>query len=83
MRKVDEPFISTLTEEGKSIRLPSLVIVGEHDYVCIADFQKRTAEAYLRNHRVERLDCGHWIPLEKPKEFVALLKSFAESLNAA
>ncbi|KAF2264110.1 putative epoxide hydrolase [Lojkania enalia] len=84
MHKVDEPYNSTLTtEESKSIGLPSLVIVSEYDYVCVPDFQKPTANAYLCNHRIERLQCGHWIPLEKPTEFVALLKSFAKSSSAA
>lgn len=77
MRNVDETYAASLaTEESKSIGLPVLVIVGEYDYVCVPDFQKPTADAYLPNHRIERLQCGHWIPLEKPAELVELLKGF-------
>jgi soluble epoxide hydrolase/lipid-phosphate phosphatase len=84
MRHVDETYVATLTtEESKKIKLPALVIVGEHDYVCVPAFQTQTAEAYLRNHRIESLDCGHWIPLEEPVKFVSLLDKFARSLPGA
>ncbi|KAF1832753.1 putative epoxide hydrolase [Decorospora gaudefroyi] len=80
IRQVDAPYYATFTtEESKCIDVPALVILGEHDYVCVPAFQTQTADAYLRNHRVERLQCGHWIPLEQPAAFSALLKEFAKS----
>ena len=66
-------------EESKNIAVPAMIVVGEHDSVCVPGFQTQTAQTHIRNLRVERLDCGHWIPLEEPAKFAALLKEFAKS----
>ncbi|KAF2678789.1 putative epoxide hydrolase [Lentithecium fluviatile CBS 122367] len=78
MRHINESYAASFTtEQSKQILLPALLVVGKDDYVCVPDFQKPAADAYLPDHRIERLECGHWIPLEKPAEFVALLEGFA------
>ncbi|KAF2657273.1 putative epoxide hydrolase [Lophiostoma macrostomum CBS 122681] len=83
MGNIDASYASSFTtDESKSITVPALVVVGEQDYVCVADFQTQSAAAYLRNHRIESLPCGHWIPLEEPTKLVHILEDFEKTLTS-
>lgn len=56
------------------------MVVGEYDYVCRLEFIKPGPEAFLRNHRIKILPCGHWIYHEKPDELAKLFEEFYDSL---
>lgn len=64
------------SDESKNLNIPSVVVTAKHDYGSRPEFQIPAAQKYLSNKRVEQLDCGHWIPLEKPVELVSLIDNF-------
>ena len=68
------------TDESKNLDIPALVVTATFDYGSRPEFQIAAAEKYLSNRRIENCECSHWIPLEKPKELVALLEGFASTL---
>lgn len=81
IRGVDKPFhVKFTTDESKNLDIPALVVTAKYDYGSRPEFQIAAAEKHLTNRRIEMFDCSHWIPLEKPKELVALLEGFANGL---
>lgn len=82
MRGIDDPWASSslATDDNKSLDIATVIVTGEYDYVCRPEMQKPSAEQFLRNHRIEQFQCGHWIQLEKPDELVKLLEEFSKSL---
>ncbi|KUL82401.1 hypothetical protein ZTR_10326 [Talaromyces verruculosus] len=68
------------TDESKNLNIPALVVTATFDHGSRPEFQIPAAEKYLSNRRIENCECSHWIPLEKPKELVALLEGFASAL---
>jgi pimeloyl-ACP methyl ester carboxylesterase len=69
-----------IKDESKNLDIPALVVTAAYDYGSRPEFQIPAAEKHLSNGRIEKFDCGHWIPLERPKELVALLQEFTSSL---
>ncbi|EEA23360.1 hypothetical protein TMatcc_002219 [Talaromyces marneffei ATCC 18224] len=81
IRGIDRPFHAQFTtDESKNLNIPALVVTAKYDYGSRPEFQIPAAEKHLSIRRIEMFDCSHWIPLEKPKELVALLEEFARSL---
>ncbi|KAL4895459.1 putative epoxide hydrolase [Aspergillus ambiguus] len=80
MRGVNAEDEAAVSEEDKICRSPLLLIGAEKDYVCLADMQEQSARPFATDLRVERLDTGHWVQLEKPDEVNALLIKFAEDI---
>lgn len=81
MRGIDKSLNAKFaTDESKNLEIPALVVTAAHDYGSRPEFQIPAAEKHLSRGRIEKFECGHWIPLEKPKELVALLREFADSL---
>jgi len=64
-----------LTGTLKSIRVPTLVMVGQHDYVCSK--AARLAAQTIPNATLKIIDnSGHMSPLEQPAAFNAALLDF-------
>ncbi|KAI7971949.1 hypothetical protein EIK77_007548 [Talaromyces pinophilus] len=82
MRGIDIPWktSSLAADDQKSLDIPTVLVPGEHDYVCRLELQKPIAEKFLRNYRIEQFQCGHWIQHEKRDELVKLLEEFSGSL---
>jgi 3-oxoadipate enol-lactonase len=75
-RALDPPASGRL---GK-IRVPTLVVAGEHDQPWITDSCRTIAEA-IPGARFELVrDVAHLPPLERPAAFVALLTGFMDDL---
>lgn len=59
-----------------SIRVPTLVIVGEHDAITPATEMKSVAESLPNAKYVLVKDAGHMAPLEKPREVNVAIHEF-------
>ena len=68
-------------EMGKAVDTPSLFIRGSRSSY-ILDSDKPIIEAQFQNANIETVtDAGHWIHAEKPKELLALLLDFFDSIS--
>jgi 3-oxoadipate enol-lactonase len=64
-----------LTEPMKSVRVPTLVLVGEHDYVCSK--AARLLAQTISNASLKIIaNSGHMSPLEQPTAFSTALMEF-------
>jgi pimeloyl-ACP methyl ester carboxylesterase len=62
---------------------PTLVVGGVHDAIFTPDLLREAIVAQIPGARLALLDCGHEIPLEKPRELAALLEAFLAGLGTA
>jgi pimeloyl-ACP methyl ester carboxylesterase len=62
---------------------PTLVVGGLHDTIFTPDLLRDAIVAHISGARLALLDCGHEIPLEKPRELAALLEAFLAGLPTA
>jgi len=68
--------------DWSKIEVPVLIMTGHHDKVFrIANDIDQIAYSMKNVQRLEFSDCGHLIPLEKPKEFAIHLNEFAKKLS--
>ena len=68
--------------DWSKIEVPVLIMTGHHDKVFrISDDIDQIANSIKYVQRLEFPDCGHLIPLEKPKEFANHLNQFAKTLS--
>ena len=67
-------------DKDKVLTLPTMLVVSEEDCATRADMYLMRAKELTKNLRVETLDCGHWIPLERRDELAGLLKSFTNEV---
>ena len=81
MRGTNHTDEAGFSDEDKVLETPTMVVVSTKDYATRADMQLSSAKKFLKNCRVETLDCGHWIPLEKRDELTSFLKSFASGTS--
>ncbi len=65
----------------RAVRVPSLVIAGRDDALCPPGFHDEIATA-LAGSRLEQLDAGHLVPLERPAAFGALVRGWFAGLDA-
>ena len=64
----------------KSITVPTLVIVGEHDAITKPEEMARMAAAIPQAEFVTIADAGHMAPLERPEAVNAVLSKFLKSI---
>ena len=68
--------------DWSKIETPVLIMTGHHDKVFrIPDDIDQIANSMQNVQRLEFSDCGHLIPLEKPKEFATHLNQFVNKLG--
>lgn len=60
------------------LSVPTLLVHGREDPLFPVGWSERAAER-IPEARLETLDCGHWVPRERPDEFVGILRAFLES----
>ncbi len=80
MRGINEADEAGYPQGDKVLTLPTMLVVSRQDYATRADMQLKRAQEWVKNLRVETLDGGHWIPLEKRDELTGLLKGFADDV---
>jgi non-heme chloroperoxidase len=64
-----------------SITAPTLVIGGSRDELFPPELLRAALVAQIPGARFALVDCGHEIPLERPREFAALLEAFLAGLR--
>ena len=82
MRGTNNADEAGYSDEDKILTMPTMVVVSTKDYVTRADMQLKSTKEFLKDCRVETLDCGHWIPLEARDELNSFLKSFANDITS-
>jgi pimeloyl-ACP methyl ester carboxylesterase len=64
-----------MTETLKSIKVPTLVVAGQHDYLCRNS--SRLLADTIRGAAFSRIaGVGHMSPLEQPRQFSAIVRDF-------
>jgi len=63
------------------IDVPAMLVVAKHDRILRPELAEATKQ-YVKNLRVEQLDCSHWTQQEKPNEVNALLLDFFKDLKS-
>jgi pimeloyl-ACP methyl ester carboxylesterase len=59
------------------------VVAGARDDFFTVELLRDTIHSQIRGARMAIIDCGHEIPLERPRELAALLEAFLAGLEAA
>ena len=73
---------ASLAPERSHIQQPTLLISAEKDLIAITAMQEQGMRPFVKDLRVETVDCGHWLQLEKPNEINRLLGKFFEEVMA-
>jgi pimeloyl-ACP methyl ester carboxylesterase len=63
--------------------VPTVVVGGRDDVIFTPEALTDGVVAPVRGARLELLDCGHEIPIERPREVPALIDEFASDLASA
>jgi len=74
---------TSFAERLATISTPTLVVGGRHDTIFTPDLLRDAIVAQIPGARLALLDCGHEIPLEKPRELAALIEAFLAGLPTA
>jgi 3-oxoadipate enol-lactonase len=72
----------SFADRVSALELPILVIAGANDVLLPPDLLKGMADG-LQNARSEIIDCGHEIPIEKPKALAERIKAFLAGLQSS
>ena len=80
MRGINRADEAHIPHEKKLLTLPNMLVVSTKDYATRAEMQEQRHREWTEQTKVEVLDCGHWIQLEKRDELVGLLLGFADEL---
>ncbi|OQD80025.1 hypothetical protein PENANT_c040G02023 [Penicillium antarcticum] len=82
MRGVNRIDEAEVPEADRRCHLPTLLIVGEKDYVTKADVNIAVTKRWAHDLRVENFDSGYWVQLERPDELHRVLEDFALELTS-
>ncbi len=69
-----------VTQQLSTIKVPTLVIVGEHDEISRAQEMREIADAIPNSRFVEIAGAGHMTPMEQPEALNAAMRKFLQSL---
>ncbi|TVY80775.1 Bifunctional epoxide hydrolase [Lachnellula suecica] len=79
IRDINASDDAQIPEAHKFVDVPTLVVVGDEDFITRAELAEQMSEARLRDFKIRKVEgCGHWIQLEKREEFSGILVGFAE-----
>ena len=67
--------------ELSSLDVPTLVVAGGRDEFFTVELLRDTIASKIRGARMAVVDCGHEIPLERPRELAALIEAFLAGLG--
>ncbi len=61
--------------------VPTLVVGGEHDAMFSPEMLREGVTGPIPGATLKLLDCGHEIPVERPRELAALIEAFVAELS--
>jgi pimeloyl-ACP methyl ester carboxylesterase len=67
--------------ELASLDVPTLVVVGGRDEFMTVQLLRDEIASKIKGARMVILDCGHEIPLERPRELASLIEAFLAGLG--
>jgi pimeloyl-ACP methyl ester carboxylesterase len=67
--------------ELASLDVPTLVLVGGRDEFMTVELLRSEIASKINGARMVILDCGHEIPIERPRELAALIEAFLAGLG--
>jgi non-heme chloroperoxidase len=73
---------TSVEEDVKSVRVPTLVVSGEADLLLPPEYVQNEVVALITGSRSITLPCGHDIPLEMPSETAWLIQAFLAGLQS-
>jgi pimeloyl-ACP methyl ester carboxylesterase len=71
------------SSELAALDLPTLVVAGGRDEFFTVELLRDTIVSKIRGARMAIVDCGHEIPLERPRELAALVEAFLAGLRTS
>jgi non-heme chloroperoxidase len=75
---LEEDFSADLA----SLDVPTLVVAGARDELFTVDLLRATIAEPIKGARLAVVDCGHEIPLERPRELAAIVEAFLAGLGS-
>ena len=78
MANVNTDDEATLGPEKSHIHQPTLLISASKDYIAIPAMQEQGTRPFFKDLRVETVETGHWLHLEKPEEVNRMLAEFLD-----
>jgi len=81
-RKLNNDEEAECAKTHTPIKQPVLLMTATQDRICIASIQEALTKPHAEDLRIESVDAGHWVQLEKPEETNSLLESFFEEVIA-
>lgn len=73
---------SDFAAELASLNVPTLVVAGAGDELFTPELLRGTIVEQIASARIAIVDCGHEIPLERPRELSAVIEAFLAGLAA-
>ena len=83
MQGINHTDEADIGQEKKVLTLPNMLIVSTKDYATRADMQEQHHREWTKETKVEILDSGHWIQLEKREKLHELLVNFANTVTGS
>jgi len=69
------------SNELGALRVPTLVVAGAKDDLFTVDILRATIASRIEGARVAIVDCGHEIPLERPRELASIVEAFLAGMH--
>ena len=73
----------SLAPERSHIQQPTLLICADKDVIAIAAMQEQGMRPFVKDLKIEHVDSGHWVQLEKPEKVNRILATFLEEVLEA
>jgi pimeloyl-ACP methyl ester carboxylesterase len=73
---------SDFSSDLAALDVPTLVVAGGRDELFTVELLRDTIVSRVRGARMAIVDCGHEVPLERPRELAALIEAFLAGLSS-
>lgn len=78
MADLNDEDESSIEPERRHIQQPTLLITCSLDPIAVAAIQEQGMRPFVKNLKVEEIEAGHWVQVEKPEKVNKTLKAFFE-----
>lgn len=78
MADLNDEDESSIAPERRHIQQPTLLITCSLDPIAVAAIQEQGMRHFVKNLKVEEMEAGHWVRVEKYEKVNKTWKSFFE-----